>query len=85
MTHEETWRIMEIIAERNGKTLSGLSKMSGLDATTFNPSKRITRHKKPRWPTIRTVYKILQATNTDLDEFAEIWRIARRELNKAEK
>ncbi|MCL2629249.1 MAG: hypothetical protein FWD33_00940 [Alphaproteobacteria bacterium] len=82
MTHEETWRIMEIIAERNGKTLSGLARMSGLDATAMNPSKRLSKFGQARWPTVRTVCKVLEATDTDLEEFIEIWRAARREFNK---
>ena len=40
MKHEDVWRAIDTLAAENGLSASGLAKRSGLDATTFNPSKR---------------------------------------------
>jgi len=49
---------------------SGLARAAGLDATSFNKSKRATPNGKPRWPTTESVAKCLDATRTSLDDFA---------------
>ncbi len=48
---------------------SGLAKKAGLDPTTFNKSKRITREGKLRWPSTESVSKVLSATGATLGEF----------------
>ena len=40
MKHEDIWRAIDTLAAENGLSASGLAKRSGLDPTTFNPSKR---------------------------------------------
>lgn len=68
-THEEIWRAIERLAEKNGLSTSGLAKKAGLDATTFNRSKRISPEGKPRWPSTESVSRILSATDTDTGQF----------------
>jgi phage repressor protein C with HTH and peptisase S24 domain len=48
---------------------SGLARRAGLDPTTFNKSKRITKDGKLRWPSTESVAKILAATGASLAEF----------------
>jgi phage repressor protein C with HTH and peptisase S24 domain len=48
---------------------SGLARRSGLDPTTFNKSKRITKEGKQRWPSTESIAKVLAATGDSLAEF----------------
>ena len=43
--------------------------MTGLNPTTFNKSKRITKVGKQHWPSMKSVSKILAATGESLAEF----------------
>ena len=63
-THAEVWRGIDRLAKQHGLTASGLARKAGLDPTTFNPSKRITKQAKPRWPSNESLAKILNATGT---------------------
>jgi phage repressor protein C with HTH and peptisase S24 domain len=68
-THAEVWRGIDRLARHNGLTPSGLARRAGLDPTTFNPSKRITKEDKPRWPSTESLAKILTATQTPFSAF----------------
>ena len=54
--HEDLWRALDTLAAENGMTPSGLARAAGLDATTFNRSKRrgagraaaLAQHGKPQ-------------------------------------
>lgn len=72
LTHKGIWVAIETLASRNGLTASGLAKQAGLDPTTFNRSKRISRQGKPRWPGTESVSKVLEATGTPLGEFVAL-------------
>ncbi len=48
---------------------SGLARRAGLDPTTFNKSKRVTRDGKLRWPSTESVAKVLAATGASLNEY----------------
>jgi phage repressor protein C with HTH and peptisase S24 domain len=50
-------------------SVSGLAKHAGLDPTTFNKSKRVSRDGKPRWPSTESIAKILTATECPLSDF----------------
>lgn len=69
-SHADIWNAIEQFAKHNNMTCSGLAKFCGLDATTFNKSKRFTKFGQPRWPTTQSLAKILQATNSDIMDFA---------------
>jgi phage repressor protein C with HTH and peptisase S24 domain len=68
-THAEVWRGIDRLAKQHGLTASGLARRAGLDPTTFNPSKRITKQNKARWPSTESLAKILNATSTPFDSF----------------
>jgi phage repressor protein C with HTH and peptisase S24 domain len=71
-THEEVWQGIDRLARQHGLTASGLARRAGLDPTTFNRSKRITKQKKPRWPSTESLAKILNATGTPFDTFVAL-------------
>jgi phage repressor protein C with HTH and peptisase S24 domain len=62
LSHAQIWNALDRLAERNGMSPSGLAKKAGLDATTFNKSKRITNDGRERWPSTESVSKALTAT-----------------------
>ena len=68
-THAEVWHGIDRLAKHNGLTPSGLARRAGLDPTTFNPSKRVTKQSKPRWPSTESLAKILDATSTPFESF----------------
>jgi phage repressor protein C with HTH and peptisase S24 domain len=72
LRHGDIWRAIDRLAEAHGLSASGLARRAGLDATTFNKSKRMTAQGKPRWPSTESVAKILRATNTSLAEFVAL-------------
>ncbi|MCK0196044.1 helix-turn-helix transcriptional regulator [Ancylobacter sp. 6x-1] len=69
LTHSQIWKAVDQLAERNGLSPSALAKKAGLDATTFNRSKRITPDGRARWPSTESIAKILAATGESLDDF----------------
>lgn len=71
-THAEVWHGIDGLAKQHGLTASGLARRAGLDPTTFNPSKRITKQSKPRWPSTESLAKILTATETSFADFVAI-------------
>lgn len=69
LRHTDIWNAIDRLASDHGLSASGLAKKAGLDATTFNKSKRKTRDGKERWPSTESVAKILSATGASLNEF----------------
>ena len=69
LTHPRIWAAIDGLAKRHGMSPSGLAKKAGLDPTTFNVSKRISRDGKPRWPSTESVSKVLAATGATIEEF----------------
>ena len=69
LKHTDIWHAIDRLATRNSLSPSGLARRSGLDPTTFNRSKRITREGKRRWPSTESIAKILEATGASLAEF----------------
>jgi phage repressor protein C with HTH and peptisase S24 domain len=72
LTHKQIWAAIDELASRYGHTASGLARRAGLDATTFNPSKRVGADGKERWPSTESVSKVLKATGASLDEFVTL-------------
>ncbi|GAB4066190.1 helix-turn-helix transcriptional regulator [Ancylobacter sonchi] len=72
LTHAQIWRAVDRLAERHGLTASALAKRAGLDATTFNRSKREAPDGRPRWPSTESIAKILAATGASLDDFMHL-------------
>jgi phage repressor protein C with HTH and peptisase S24 domain len=69
LRHSDIWNAIDRLARDHGFSPSGLARRAGLDATTFNKSKRKTRDGKERWPSTESISKILQATGASLGEF----------------
>jgi len=69
LKHADIWRAIDRLATNHGLSASGLARASGLDATTFNKSKRINMKGRPHWPSMEFVSKILNATGDSLAEF----------------
>jgi len=69
LRHSDIWRAIDRLAQEHGLSASGLARRAGLDPTTFNKSKRVTREGKLRWPSTESVAKVLQATGASLSEF----------------
>ena len=70
MTHNDLWMGIANIAHWKNLSCSGLARMSGLDATTFNKSKRTNRDGSPHWPSTYTIACVLNALHMSLSEFA---------------
>lgn len=72
MRHDDIWRAIDALAAENGLSASGLARRAGLDATAFNPSKRIGGDGRARWPSTESVAKVLAATGTGFEAFASL-------------
>ena len=71
-SHKQVWAAIDTIAERYGYSASGLAKKSGLDPTSFNPSKRNGPDGRPRWPTTESIANLLEAAGASVEEFADL-------------
>jgi phage repressor protein C with HTH and peptisase S24 domain len=69
LTHEQVWTAIDRLASRYGYSASGLAKKAGLDATSFNKSKRVAGDGHHRWPSTESLAKVLDATGASVDEF----------------
>lgn len=69
LKHADIWAAIDALARDNGLTASALARRAGLDPTTFNKSKRITREGKARWPSTESVAKVLEATGASMSGF----------------
>ncbi len=72
LRHADIWRAIDRLATKHSMSASGLARRSGLDPTTFNKSKRITKEGKQRWPSTESVSKVLAATGDSLAEFVAL-------------
>ncbi|MCJ2032776.1 helix-turn-helix transcriptional regulator [Methylobacterium sp. J-068] len=72
LSHEQIWTAIDRLAERHGFSASGLARRAGLDATSFNRSKRIGPDGRKRWPSTESVSKVLAATGASLDDFLRL-------------
>jgi phage repressor protein C with HTH and peptisase S24 domain len=69
LSHTAIWSGIDSIARRHGLSVSGLARLAGLDATAFNPSKRISKDGRERWPSTESLSKILEATGETFEDF----------------
>ena len=72
MKHEDIWRALDTLAAEYGMSSSGLARRSGLDPTTFNPSKRHMPDGRARWPSTESISKVLNATGATLEAFTAL-------------
>ncbi len=72
LSHSAIWDAIDALARRHGFTPSGLAKIAGLDSTAFNPSKRMSKDGRGRWPSTESIAKLLEATGESFDEFLSL-------------
>ena len=72
LTHDSIWTALDALAASKGMSPSGLAKKAGLDATTFNKSKRVTPDGRARWPSTESVAKALDAASASFDDFVAL-------------
>jgi len=71
MTHTEIWGAIDSFANAHNMSSSGLARTSGLNPTVFNNNKRWSKCGQEHWPSMRSIAKILDATDEDLGDFAK--------------
>lgn len=69
MTNQDLWDGIVNLAKSLKMSCSGLACFAGLDATTFNKSKRVNKNGVPRWPSTHSLVRVLNATNMGLGDF----------------
>jgi phage repressor protein C with HTH and peptisase S24 domain len=72
LSHTRIWQAIDALADRHGMSASGLARRAGLDATSFNKSKRSAADGRERWPSTESISKILAATGASLEEFLDV-------------
>jgi len=72
MRHTDIWKAVDMLAERNGLSTSGLARRAGLDPTAFNKSKRAAGDGSPRWLSTESLAKVLEAVGASLEDFAAL-------------
>ena len=74
LSHSRLWKAIDGLARSEGISVSALAKRAGLDATSFNPSKRFGPGDppRPRWPSTESLTRILEATGLSLGDFAAL-------------
>jgi phage repressor protein C with HTH and peptisase S24 domain len=74
LSHSQLWKAIDSLARHEGLSVSALARRAGLDATSFNPSKRFGPGEppRPRWPSTEGLTRILTATGLSLGEFAAL-------------
>lgn len=70
LSHAEIWGALDRLAVKQSISPSRLARDAGLDATSFNKSKRITPSGKPRWPSTESIAKVLRTVGMDFEDFA---------------
>lgn len=78
LSHAQLWKAIDGLARHEGLSVSALAKRAGLDATSFNFSKRFGPGDppRPRWPSTESLTRVLTATGLSLGEFATLARDA---------
>lgn len=74
LSHAKLWKALDGLARREGLSASALAIRAGLDATSFNPSKRFGPGEppRPRWPSTESLTRVLEVTGLSLGEFAAL-------------
>ena len=86
LSNDEWWAAIDRLAETRGLTPSALARQAGLDATSFNKSKRRSGDGRPRWPSTESLTRILEVAGLSLGEFAGLaddHRLAAAKIGRA--
>lgn len=73
LSHNKIWAAIDELAKRHDLSASGLARLAGLDPTSFNPSKRVAKDGRARWPSTESLAKILGATGESFDTFVQFF------------
>lgn len=65
------WSAIDNLAAARHISCSHMARISGIDATALNKSKRIGTDGRRYWMSVGTLVKILDATHTEWAEFAK--------------
>lgn len=76
------WLSMGYLAKKMKLSCSGLAVRGGLNATTFNKSKRASKYGQPRWLSVETIFKILKSSHTSVMEYAAILQMLMDEYDE---
>lgn len=71
LSHSSIWAAIDDLAKRHGLSASGLARRAGLDPTSFNPSKRVAKDGRARWPSTESLSKVLTATGEPFEIFVQ--------------
>ena len=69
--HLKLWDLIDKVAYVNKMSVSALAKKAGLDATTFNKSKRFYPSGQPRWPSTESIFKVIESLGITWKDFFE--------------
>ena len=72
ITHDNIWGAIDYVADEQKISPSRLAINCGLNATTFNKSKRCDAYGKSRFPSFATIAKVLNKSNMSMSEFGNI-------------
>ena len=73
ITHEHVWRALDHVAACKRLSISALARVAGLDATTFNASKRLASGSgKERWLSTQSLVKVLNITDISMSRFGTL-------------
>ena len=72
ITHDDIWDAIDEIARSQNISPSRMAINCGLDATTFNKSKRCDAFGKSRFPSLRTITKVLNEHRMSMTDFGAI-------------
>ena len=84
LSHSAIWGAIDALAARAEMTPSALARLAGLDPTSFNPSKRVSAGRRPRWPSTESLAKVLDAAGVSLRDFAELTEAAAAQARSAD-
>ena len=76
LSHSAIWDAIDAAARRHGLSPSGLAKVAGLDPTALNPSKRMSKDGRGRWPSTESLTRALDVAGASLGDFARLARDA---------
>lgn len=72
MHYNQVWAAVDKLAKLQGLSPSGLAKKAGLDATTFNKSKRLRPDGNKRWPSLESINKIIEVSGINFEQFCQL-------------
>jgi phage repressor protein C with HTH and peptisase S24 domain len=82
-SHNQVWAAIDALAQDKDMSVSRLARNAGLDPTTFNKSKRTSADGRQRWPSTESLHKIMQATDTGIDQFVALMQNDRASFESA--